>query len=53
MVNKIESLETFIDMVIGAAEDQADLERLMAMLEDKVNKVDNMITDLEDEDEEC
>lgn len=51
MRNKIESLEVMIDMVIGAAEDQIDLERLMTMLEDKVNKVDNMITDLEENDE--
>lgn len=49
MVNKINSLETIIDMVIGAAADQADLEMLMAMLEDKVNKVDNLITDLEEQ----
>lgn len=51
MENKINSLETIIDMVIAAAEDQLDLERLLRMLEDKANEVDNKITEIEDEEE--
>lgn len=51
MENKINSLETFIDMVIDSAADQIDLERILSLLEDKVNKVDNQITALEENEE--
>lgn len=51
MKNKINSLEIFIDMVIDSAADQIDLERILSLLEDKVNKVDNQITALEENEE--
>ena len=52
MDNKVNSLETIIDLVIEAAEDKIDLEKILSMLEDKVNKVDMMITDIEEQEEE-
>ncbi|KXA07444.1 hypothetical protein [Clostridium perfringens] len=49
MLKKVESLETIIDMVIDSAADGEDLEMLLHALEDKVDKVDRLITKLEEE----
>ncbi|EOT2960265.1 TPA: hypothetical protein ACF2DM_000851 [Clostridium perfringens] len=49
MLKKVESLETIIDMVIDLAADGEDLEMLLHALEDKVDKVDRIITKLEEE----
>ncbi|WP_168353926.1 hypothetical protein [Clostridium perfringens] len=49
MLKKVESLETIIDMVIDSAADGEDLEMLLHALENKVDKVDRIITKLEEE----
>ncbi len=48
MVNKLQALETMIDMVIDAAADASDLTAIMELLYSKADKLDAKIIDIEE-----
>lgn len=49
MINKVQALETMINMVIEAAADTEDLQMILDVLYNKTDEIDSKIISIEEE----